>query len=139
MSKTKIISFHPVTRELRAAIKAEGFNDPVTNKTDMWAEVLAEVAAMSQADDPRAILELEANLDGLNNQLTSGVFADNAPPHVFILPRGGGDVGLLRGAVLTDLDAWADDRIQHPASASAYVWSPGHTKLAKVFPFPVED
>lgn len=131
MPKTKIISFCPVTRELRDAVRAEGFDGPISNEVSLWAEVLAEVEAMTQADDPREAMDLgSAQCVDRATSLTASIF-NHPMPHIFILPRGGGDVGLLRALVLTDLhDFDGEDAVP----ATAYVWSKGYTKLVKVFP-----
>lgn len=137
--KTKIVSFQPVTRELRAALKVEGFDGPVTNNTSLWDDVLLDVESIAQTDDPRALLNLGCHIDS-DDALTAGIRDAQAPPHVFILPRGRGDVGLLRALVLNNLQEWADDPGQRePPVVVAYVWSPYSTKLAKVFPSPESE
>lgn len=136
MPKTKIISFCPVTRELRDAVRAEGFDGPITNEVSLWLEVLAEVEAMTQADDPREAMDLgSAQCVDRATSLTASIF-NHPMPHIFILPRAGGDVGLLRALVLTDLH---DFDGEDAATATAYVWSPYTTKLVKVFPAPKSE
>jgi hypothetical protein len=134
MSKTKIISFCSATRELRAFIKAEGFDGPISNETELWDEVLTDVEAVTQADDPRGALDIEDSIQSENYQITNAILRDGAPPHVFILPRGGGSVGLLRALVLRDLERWFSSAHHNPAPATAYVWGPYSTKIIKVFP-----
>ncbi len=129
----KIISFCPIDESLRDALRAENYDsDLIYSNAPLWTEALEVVANISSNDDSRDLMCFaESGSVDCATSLTSTLFDDNAPPHVFILPRGGGDVGLLRALVLADLTDFRGD--MDVAPATAYAW--GNNKgLAKVFP-----